>query len=203
VPVTRNKSASTLPNWRAKRSFVAVINVINKVKNRHYMNEKHLLFLDYLLPILSTKYPDGDFIDSIAYKYEKEYNIVFDMNELAFFESSYENKYFTFPYSNLNRTAIITPETKEIIDRDGSLSKYRSINAESKAQEQAKVDMKEQLETELAKSNIEANKLNAKIAEQNSQNESKNRIAMWVNISIGALNIVLIAIQIWLSLQKP
>lgn len=112
------------------------------------MNEKHLLFLDYLLPILS-QCPDGEFIDSIAYDYEKEFNIIFDMNEIAHFESLYEYKYFTFPYS-INRTAIITPETKEIIDHYGSLSKYLNIVAESKAIEQARLNDKEQLENKIA-----------------------------------------------------
>jgi len=87
------------------------------------MTEKHLNFLDYLLPRLS-KCPDGEFIDSIAYEYEKESGISFDTDEIDHFESLYEYQYFTFPYSNLNRTAKITPETKEIIDTYGSLSKY-------------------------------------------------------------------------------
>lgn len=65
-----------------------------------------------------------------------------------------------------------------------------------------RVEEMEQLEISLAKSNIEANELNKKIALQNSQNESKNRIAMWVNISVGVLNIVLLAIQIWLIVCK-
>ena len=86
------------------------------------MTEKHLNFLDYLLPRLS-QCPEGEFIDSIAYNYEKESAISFDYNEIAHFESLYEYKYFTFPYS-INRTAIITPETKEIIYTYGSLSKY-------------------------------------------------------------------------------
>ena len=113
------------------------------------MTEKHLNFLDYLLPRLS-QCPDGEFIDSIAYEYEKESTISFDDNEIAHFESLYEYKYFTFPYS-INRTAIITPETKEIIDHHGSLSKYLNILAESKAIEQAKLYDKEQLENKIAK----------------------------------------------------
>ena len=62
---------------------------------------------------------------------------------------------------------------------------------------------KDKLETDLAKSNLEANKLNKLIAYKNDKNEKKNTIGMWVNISIGVLNIVLIAIQIWLSSQRP
>ncbi len=113
-------------------------------------NEKHLHFLDYLLPILS-KSPDGAFIDDIAYDYNKEYGISFDTDEIDHFESLYEYQYFTFPYSDLNRTAKIRPETKEIIKTYGSLSKYLDIIEESKAKEQAKLDNKEQLETEVLK----------------------------------------------------
>ena len=113
------------------------------------MTEKHLLFLDYLLPILS-KCSDGEFIGSIAHKYEKEFCISFDTDEIDHFESLYEYKYFTFPYS-FNRTAKITPETKEIIDTYGSLIKYLNIIDESKAIEQARLDDKEKLEIKIAK----------------------------------------------------
>ena len=152
------------------------------------MNQKHLLFLDYLLPRLS-KCPDGEFIDSIAYEYEKESGISFDTDEIDHFESLYEYQYFTFPYSNLNRTAKITPETKEKIDHYGSLSKYLNNVNESSAIEQARLNNKEKLEMELAISNIESNKLNKR-------NESKNRVAMWINIVIGVLNALLLAWQI-------
>jgi len=151
------------------------------------MTEKRLLFLDYLLPILSNC-PDGEFIDSIAYDYEKKTGISFDNNEIAHFESLYKNQYFTFPYS-INRTAIITPETKEKIDHYGSLSKYLNNVNESSAIEQARLNNKEKLEMELAISNIESNKLNKR-------NESKNRVAMWINIVIGVLNALLLAWQI-------
>jgi hypothetical protein len=114
------------------------------------MTEKHLLFLDYLLPILSKR-PDGGFIDDIAHDYKKVCGISFDTDEIDHFESLYEYKYFTFPYSYLNRTAKITPETKENIDNYGSLSKYLNIVDESKAIEQAKLDDKEKLEIKIAK----------------------------------------------------
>ena len=89
-----------------------------------------------------------------------------------------------------------------IVSKEGGWLTHLANKAKIGTEQQTKVDTKEQLETDLAKSNIEANKLNAKIAEQNSQNESKNRIAMWVNISVGVVNTVLLAIQIWLIVRK-
>jgi len=162
-----------------------------------YMTEKHLLFLDYLLPILS-KTRDGDFIDDIAYEYEKKSGISFDNTEVSHFESLYEYQYFTFPYST-NRTAKITPETKEIIDSYGSLSKYLNIVAESNTIEQVKIDTKEQLETDLAKSNIEANKLNAKIAELNRKDSRLNKIFLIINAVFAVINIAIAILQ----LMKP
>lgn len=56
--------------------------------------------------------------------------------------------------------------------------------------------LKENLEIELATSNLEANKLNKKIAEQNTKNEKQNKIATWVNIGIGIINAGLLIWQI-------
>ena len=55
---------------------------------------------------------------------------------------------------------------------------------------------RENLELELAKSNLEANELNKKNAEQNKRNEKSNRIGMWINILIGIINLGLIVWQI-------
>lgn len=57
-------------------------------------------------------------------------------------------------------------------------------------------ELKENLEVDLAKSNLEANKLNKQIAKQNVKNEKKNRITTWVNIGIGIINIGLLIWQI-------
>ena len=38
------------------------------------MTDKHLKFLDYILPILSEKYPSGNLISFYAILYEKETN---------------------------------------------------------------------------------------------------------------------------------
>jgi hypothetical protein len=52
-----------------------------------------------------------------------------------------------------------------------------------------KENKREKLEIDLAKSNIEANTLNI-------ENASKNKWFTWINIAIGVLNLVLLAIQI-------
>ena len=55
---------------------------------------------------------------------------------------------------------------------------------------------KEDLELNLAKSNLEANKLNKKIAKRNEKNERKNMITTWINIGIGIINVGLLVWQI-------
>ena len=56
--------------------------------------------------------------------------------------------------------------------------------------------LKDTLEIDLAKSNLEANELNKKIAKQNAKNEKKNRITTWINIGIGIINVGLLIWQI-------
>jgi hypothetical protein len=86
-----------------------------------------------------------------------------------------------------------TDETKNAFETDLLMMEFM---------ERETSDELKRLEIELANSNIEANELNAKIAAQNVKNEKKNIFATWVNISIGLLNIVLLAIQIWLIVCK-
>jgi hypothetical protein len=54
----------------------------------------------------------------------------------------------------------------------------------------ANKNQREQLETDLAKSNIEANELNK-------ENARKNKYLTWINIAIGVLNLVLLGLQIF------
>lgn len=61
-----------------------------------------------------------------------------------------------------------------------------------------KNELKEQLEFDLAKSNLKANKLNKKIAEQNAKNEKSNIIATWINVVVGIINIGLF---VWQALK--
>lgn len=56
--------------------------------------------------------------------------------------------------------------------------------------------VREDLELTLAKSNLEANELNKKIAKQNAKNENQNKISTWINIVIGIINIGLLIWQI-------
>jgi hypothetical protein len=55
---------------------------------------------------------------------------------------------------------------------------------------------KEQLEIELAKSNIEANKLNAKNAEQNKKDSRFNKIFQIINAVFAAINIAIAILQL-------
>ena len=68
--------------------------------------------------------------------------------------------------------------------------------AELEAEKDLRISKKENLEFDLAKSNLEANKLNKKIAKQNTENEKKNRISTWVNIGVGIINAGLLVWQI-------
>lgn len=62
--------------------------------------------------------------------------------------------------------------------------------------ESEKIAEKENLELELAKSNIEANILNKKMAKLNAKNEKRNQITTWINIGIGLINIGILIWQI-------
>ena len=82
------------------------------------------------------------------------------------------------------------------IAENGGWNKHltETKNAEILSQEQKSI--RDKLETDLAKSNLEANALNRKIAKQNKENEKKNRVSTWVNIIIGLLNFLALMWQI-------
>lgn len=86
------------------------------------MKEKYLRFLDFILPILSEKYPDGMSLATLAHNYEKETQIQFNYQDRIHFQNQYDNQYFEIS-GNLDY-AIINPETKEINDSNESLSHY-------------------------------------------------------------------------------
>lgn len=88
---------------------------------------------------------------------------------------------------------LIIPDgrTKSFINNGG----FAKI-AELENEKELKLSEKETLEIDLAKSNLEANKLNKKIAKQNTENEKKNRFSTWVNIGIGFINAGLLIWQI-------
>lgn len=79
---------------------------------------------------------------------------------------------------------------------NGGWLKYLSDIKEKQIELELKQKEKEQLEIKLSKSNIEANKLNKKIAKTNEKNEKNNKITTWINIIIGIINISLLLWQI-------
>jgi hypothetical protein len=88
---------------------------------------------------------------------------------------------------------LILPDgrTKSFIN-NGGFAKITELENEK----ELKLSEKETLEIDLAKSNLEANKLNKKIAKQNTENENKNRFSTWDNIGIGFINAGLLIWQI-------
>ncbi len=82
------------------------------------------------------------------------------------------------------------------IAENGGWMKHLDDEAKLIAEKQSKIDARQQLETELAKSNIDANKLNKKIAEQNFKDKKSNKITTWTNIIIWILNLGLLVLQL-------
>jgi len=153
--------------------------------------------LDFIIDsILET---DSQIYDGILNKFDKlkdykpsELKLESDriMSILELYDCAKINRY-------IKGNAIIkNAHTKKFKEHGGFAKIYQD-----ELTRQEKVEQKEKLELDLAKSNLEANELNKSIAAKNDKNNKKNILGMWVNISIGALNIVLIAIQIWLSSQ--
>lgn len=114
------------------------------------MTDKYLRFLDFVLQKLNEEYDLGDDILSIAYYYKKEKGIDFPEKDIQPFSDLYEGTYFK-RISDISSIVKITPNAKEIIDTYESLSKYFEIISESQAREQAKLDDKEKLDTEIKK----------------------------------------------------
>jgi hypothetical protein len=74
------------------------------------------------------------------------------------------------------------------IVENGGWNKYLIETEKAKKISQNQKTIKDKLELDLAKSNLEANELNKKIAKQNKKNEKRNRVSTWINIIIGILN---------------
>lgn len=89
----------------------------------------------------------------------------------------------------------LTP-TGLFIAKNGGWIKHLDDEDKLIAEKQSKIDARQQLETELAKSSIDANKLNEKIAEQNFKDKKSNKITTWINIIIGILNLGLLVLQL-------
>lgn len=90
-----------------------------------------------------------------------------------------------------NTLILSTGITKRFLDNGGFTAVEK--NNELEIQRRQK---KEDLEIELAISNLEANKLNAQIAVAHAKNEKHNRFATWTNIGIGIINIGLLIWQL-------
>ena len=81
----------------------------------------------------------------------------------------------------------------------GGWLKYIKDKSNQEKQTKSENKEREEIEFKLAKSNLEANKLNKRIAKQNEKNEKKNRITTWLNIAIGIINVGLL---IWQIIKK-
>jgi len=81
--------------------------------------------------------------------------------------------------------------TEKFLEQGG----FTEIEKQEKLKEQ-KIKEREDLEFDLAKSNLESNKLNKEIAKKNAKNEKSNRFTTWINITIGLINAGLLIWQI-------
>jgi hypothetical protein len=87
-------------------------------------------------------------------------------------------------------------ERGEEIYKFGGWLKWKENEKEQNRIYEDERKKRNELETELAKSNIEANKLNEEIAKQNKKDKRSNKIAMWINIFIGIINLAAIIWQL-------
>ena len=148
--------------------------------------------LDFILDkILETEYQL--FADCIA-----DTEFVLDLNknevEYEFKRLLYIVKYFDCAKTNIDNQwpYVERNHYTKIFKQNGGFEK--AIQDELAKIE--KENEREQIELNLAKSNLEANELNKSIAAKNDKNETRNTVGMWVNIVIGVLNLVLLALQL-------
>lgn len=71
---------------------------------------------------------------------------------------------------------------------------YKITSKGEKFESFNKLEEDESWQIKLAKSNIESNELQKKIAEENAKKEKRNEIATWINVAVGLINL---AIIIW------
>jgi len=84
------------------------------------MKKEHLDFLEYILPILNDKYPDAENIQYLENEYKKENKI--ELKELHHLYAIYDSKYLQImPDKTFCK---ITPFSKSLIERHGSLAKH-------------------------------------------------------------------------------
>lgn len=143
------------------------------------LNDNDLPILKHLLKELrktDSVYPESvlEFFDKKTYQYEfKRLGGILNKLNLCDFNKTKLGEIVLLP--NLNTF-------------DFEFDQYIRENREQ--------EYRDNLELELAKSNIEANELNKKIAKQNNKNRRNNQIATWINIGIGFVNVCLIIWEI-------
>lgn len=91
--------------------------------------------------------------------------------------------------------ATLLPSGERACESNGWIE-YLKIKRQIDTLKQFSQAQKEDLEIELAKSNIEANKLNARIANQNEKDRKRNRIFLIINAVFAIINILIAALQL-------
>ena len=86
------------------------------------MKKEHLKLLDFILPILSEKFPNGEHLSTLTWTFKEKFDIEITNQERELFRKLYEYEYFESK-GNVGMILII-PEIKEIIDKYGLLSNY-------------------------------------------------------------------------------
>ena len=168
--------------------FVASINELClSLENQNTENMNINELIDFNLNLLK----EG--LDIFALELRNINNkILDDEKSLALFNKMIsESLIFTDQYKRIQ----LSTGGYEILNNGGWL-KYITDNENEKTETAIRNKLKETLEIDLAKSNLEANELNRKIAKQNKENEKKNRVSTWVNIIIGLLNFLALIWQI-------
>jgi len=102
-----------------------------------------------------------------------------------------------FHYANIVSSITANQNTRNFKENGGFSKIYQDeLNRIEKE------NVREQIELDLAKSNLEANELNKSIAAKNEIDKKKNRTERIINIYIGVLNLILLVVQVLLSLCK-
>lgn len=92
------------------------------------MIEKYLKFLDFALPRLCKRYPQGESLGTMVDYFNDDPKFEISYEEKEHIKELYEYEYFII-HGNLDN-AVITPEWKSIIELHGSLSAFREYENE-------------------------------------------------------------------------
>jgi hypothetical protein len=97
--------------------------------------------------------------------------------------------------AEVKATRSILTSFGEEVCKVGGWIKYLELQTKINQEKKEKIKEIEDLEIELAKSNIEANRLNAKIAKQNRKDNRFNRAFLIINAVFAAINILIAILQ--------